>query len=182
MVDAGDLKSPEPCSCGFESHRPHQLVLGPCYQSEKWIANAGLTAPFRANSRLVGCLSASGDATRFRRKATTSATALRRGMQYPKCVRGSGEPQEDALPAHVPDVRRRATKRDRVDAPRARGLNGKRFRKPDWADSDRNLGNAQFGASDQPGISRNRAAALPSSRLAISGNLNAIPLDECIGD
>ena len=26
MVDAGDLKSPEPCSCGFESHRPHHVV------------------------------------------------------------------------------------------------------------------------------------------------------------
>ncbi len=23
QIDAGDLKSPEPCSCGFESHRPH---------------------------------------------------------------------------------------------------------------------------------------------------------------
>ena len=26
MVDAGDLKSPELCSCGFESRRPHQIV------------------------------------------------------------------------------------------------------------------------------------------------------------
>ncbi|GGC27813.1 hypothetical protein GCM10011371_14210 [Novosphingobium marinum] len=26
MVDAGDLKSLEPCSCGFESRRPHQLA------------------------------------------------------------------------------------------------------------------------------------------------------------
>jgi hypothetical protein len=27
MVDAGDLKSPGPCSCGFESRRPHQVGL-----------------------------------------------------------------------------------------------------------------------------------------------------------
>lgn len=158
------------------------LGISPCYQLEKWIAKVGLTAPFRGISRLDGCLSASGDATRFRRKATRGATALRRGVHYSKWVRGSGEPQEDALLAPVPDVPRRASKRDRVDAPRARGLNGKRFRKPDWVDSDRNLGNAQFKAIDQLGISRNRAAALPSSRLAISGNLNAIPLDECSGD
>ena len=27
MVDAGDLKSPELCSCGFESRHPHQFFV-----------------------------------------------------------------------------------------------------------------------------------------------------------
>ncbi len=38
MVDAGDLKSPELCSCGFESRRPHQIVrLAPQQQAHTTI-------------------------------------------------------------------------------------------------------------------------------------------------
>ncbi len=53
MVDAGDLKSPELCSCGFESRHPHQGRTG--------LRDADMVRPWEPRFRLDrGFLSCSG--------------------------------------------------------------------------------------------------------------------------
>ena len=46
MINAGDLESPEICSCGFESHRPHHVVKALIGLVKAWPTRIGLRRSF----------------------------------------------------------------------------------------------------------------------------------------
>ncbi len=81
MVDAGDLKSPGPCPCGFESRRPHQVVctigVAPREAPPARLSRRGRSSPRRSCNN--ACRSGAG------RRRTHGPDGRRNRRNGPRC-------------------------------------------------------------------------------------------------
>ena len=120
MVDAGDLKSPELCSCGFESHRPHHPVLSIWGYHQEWIRGVHLwrssarfsrRSPQIYNERPVGLTQLSPT---FGGRSLTQKLLIQVGLDQPEHdpLLSPVEWQSDAQQGRVGKANRLATFED----------------------------------------------------------------------